>query len=246
MKKVCILSFILLTVLLAAAAPADTTSYEITDTEIHLFYPEKAPTYELDYHYPHITGDDWIPAAVNDTYEQAMNEMKELYLPMLANTPAATGDTLNRMLQSYRVTCNNGRFLSFLFMQLNEINGGTYLSLEGHTFDVSGEYAGDLLTLRGVVMVGDSTVQIAGCMKPVLYEQFVLLQQQGIGAPDITEADFYDMIAPGSDFFTNEDNSVSFYLQPELLLKPSFDVPVFTYTPAELEEIVLSSDNTEN
>jgi len=56
--------------------------------------------------------------------------------------------------------------------------------------------------------------------------------------PDLDEDDFYDMVYPDSEFYANPDGSVTFFFQPELMTEPSFDVPVFTWTPAQLEELV--------
>ena len=43
---------------------------------------------------------------------------------------------------------------------------------------------------------------------------------------------------PTLDFYADENGSAVFYFQPSLLCEPGGDVPVFTFTPAELEALV--------
>ena len=200
--------------------------------------PEEAPVWEMDYEYPHLEGEDVTAMLINDYYSEAANEMTALILPMLAGTPEAHGASLRQMTQRFRVTCNNGRFFSVLFMTENRVNGESFLSLDSDTFDISGEYAGQILTLRGVVMVGESSAQLSSCLMPVLYERFADLQEQGIADPELTEEDFYDIVFPESHFFANEDGSVTFYFQPDVLEEPTFEVPCFTFTPKELESLI--------
>lgn len=200
--------------------------------------PEEAPVWKMDYEYPHLDAEDGTAVLINDYYNEAINEMTALILPMLAGTPEAQGTSLRQMNQRFRVTCNNGRFLSVLFMTENLVNGESFLSLESDTFDISGEYAGQILTLRGVVMVGESSSQLSACLLPVLYGHFTVLQEQGIADPELTEEDFYDIVFPESHFFANEDGSVTFYFQPDVLAEPTFEVPCFTFTPEELENLI--------
>ena len=54
---------------------------------------------------------------------------------------------------------------------------------------MSGDYPGETLTLRGVVMVGESSDQIAAAVLPALYAEFVRLQEEGVCRAEITEED---------------------------------------------------------
>ena len=209
------------------------------ETEIwDLLLPENAPVYEMIYEYPHLTGEDNTAVMINDSFDTARYEMTDLLMPMLAALAGSEDGSLSTARQTYTVPCNDERFLSFLFRRKHEKDGIVSLTLEGSTYDIGGEYAGQTLTLRGVVMVGESTVQIVHCLMPVLYERFCDLQEQGIVAADWTEEDFYDLVAPDTDFYTNADHSVTFFLQPEMMTEPSFDVPCFTFTAEELAALL--------
>lgn len=238
MKKAvgCMLSLLLLFFLFASAPAEEARTLENMRSDILL--PEEAPTYHLIYDYPHLVGEDAVAVLINDSFASARDEMTGLMLPMLANLNASESGFLRVLRQEYRVMCNNGRLLSVLFMQSNEMENGTIYSLEGHTFDVSGEYAGQVLTLRGIVMVGESTDEIVSCLLPELYKEFVRLQNDGVILPDLTEDDFYDTVFPESDFYANDDGSVTFFFQPEIMVVPSFEVPCFTYTPDMLQALI--------
>lgn len=236
MKKCCLLLVFSLLLMLPCAAEENTLPFETQ--KAFLLLPKEDPRWELDYEYPLITSDDAVSVQINDYYDTSRTEMTVLILPMLSNTKDASGESLNRMTQEYHVTCNNGRLFSVLFMQKTEANGQVMYSMESDTFDVSGEYAGQLLTLRGTVMVGESTVQLVEYLLPVLYDRFVALQEAGVIDPELTQEDFEEIVYPDSHFYLNDDGSVTFYFQPEVMAEPSFDVPCFTFTAAELEALI--------
>ena len=203
------------------------------------FPSEKDWVYHFTYAYPHLIGDDYASAAINDTYDMALDEMLRLVLPMFANEESMRFDGHNEVNHDFTVTCNNGRFFSVLQRRRQTMGDeGVLLTLEAQTFDVAGEYLGETLTLRGVVMVGDSSAQIAEAVMPVLYREFQALQQAGIARADV-DADVFDWeFSPTRDFYTDENNNVVFFFSPTLLAEPSFDVPLFPFSPEDLEALL--------
>ena len=238
MKKTVVLLLSVLLFLPCGLCGAEEDALPVCTVKASLLLPEEDPRWELDYDYPGLPGEDPVSVQINDYYDTSRTEMTVLMLPMLSNSVETEEGKMNRMTQEYRVTCNNGRFFSVLLLQMTESGGRTVYNLESDTFDVSGEYAGQLLTLRGVVMVGESTVQLAECLMPVLYERFTALQEEGVIDPDLEQEDFEEIVYPDSHFYTNSDGSVTFYFQPEVMLEPSFDVPCFTFTPDELAALI--------
>lgn len=203
------------------------------------FPSEKDWTYHFTYAYPHLTGEDYASAAINDTYQMALDEMLQLVLPMFAHEKDMLFDGKNEVNHDFSVTCNNGKFLSIL-QKRSQTKGeeGIQYTLEAQVFDVAGEYIGETLTLRGVVMVGDSSAQISDAVTPVLYEEFKKLQQEGICRPEVTEEEFQWEFAATRDYYADENGNAVFFFSPMLLVEPSFDVPIFVFTPAELTELV--------
>lgn len=204
------------------------------------FYPSQSNwTYHFIYAYPHLLGEDYAAAAINDTYEMALDEMLQLVLPMFANEEDMLFDGKNEVKHDFTVTCNNGRFLSILQYRSQTMGEeGTNLALEALVFDMAGEYIGETLTLRGLVMVGDSSAQIAEAVTPLLYQEFQKLQQAGIAPADIIQEDFLLEFSPTRDFYADEEGNAVFFFPPTLLSEPSFDVPTFTFTPEELAALL--------
>ena len=197
-------------------------------------------TYHYVYHYPRIASseDDAVALLINDTLQMVLDEMRLLALPMFAESPAMTKDGRVTVTEDVRVMCNNGRFFSVLTVKSEEKSAGTSWSLESDTFDVSGDYPGETLTLRGVVMVGDSSDQIAAAVLPALYAEFVRLQEEGVCRKEITEEEFCETVVPTLDFYADENGRAVFYFQPSMMCVPGEDAPRFAYTPAELEELI--------
>ena len=201
------------------------------------FPAEEGWTYHFTYAYPHLTGDDLCSAMVNDTYEMVLDEMLYTSLPMFAQS-AREGERVE-VCHDFFVTCNNGRFLSIVQTRRQTMEDGSeMLVMEPLTFDTAGEYLGETLTLRGLVMVGDSSVQLSQALMPVLYAQFQALQRSGVALEGVTQADFETEFSPMTHFYADEDGSAVFFFPPMLLTEPGFDVPVFRFTPAELEALL--------
>ena len=222
------------------AMPENLPDGTVTRNEGEAFFPsEKDWVYHFTYAYPHVAGDSYAALMVNDTYQMALDEMVQLVLPMFANEPAMRYDGKNEVIHDFEVKCNNGRFLSIL-QKKSQTRGeeGTFLSLESLTFDMAGEYLGESLTLRGVVMVGDSTDQIASAVLPHIYADFVLLQEQGICKRDVDRETFEMEFSPAIHFYADEEGNAVFYLPPSLMETPSFQTHVFVYSPEELEKLL--------
>ena len=259
------LALILSLLLFAAPALCELT---VERTEGERFFPdEKAWVYHFTYAYPHIVGDDYTCALINDTYQMAFDELTQLVLPMFANAEDMRFDGRNEVTHDYSVMCNNGRVLAILQtrMQTRREDGPLY-ALDPLTFDVGGMYAGETLTLRGVTLiqagvdgtmledvepelypeiahiVDGSSDEMAAALLPLLYEAFVRLQAEGVIAAQWTREEYEDEFNPAQDFYTDEEGRIVFFFQPTLLASPSFDAPVFPFTPAELDAILADAE----
>lgn len=224
----------------ATAMPENLPDGTVTRNEGEAYFPsEKDWVYHFTYAYPHVTGGTYAALMVNDTYQMALDEMLQLVLPMFANEPTMRYDGKNEVSHDFEVKCNNGRFLSVL-QKKSQTRGeeGTFLSLESLTFDMSGEYQGESLTLRGVVMVGESTDQIAAALLPHIYEEFVKLQEKGICKQDVDREMFEIEFSPAIHFYADENGNAVFYLPPSLMETPSFQTHVFIYSPEEIEKLL--------
>ena len=199
----CLCALALLPLTAFAAAP-----YAVETLSGEEWYPSRDNwTYHYVYSCPRIVcgEEDPVGLLINDTLQMILVEMRFLALPMFAESPEMTASGPVTVTEEGRVMCNNGRFFSVLTVKCEEKDSVKTWSLESDTFDVSGDYPGETLTLRGVVMVGESS-----CLN----------------------------VIPTLDFYADENGSAVFYFQPALLCEPGEDVPVFAYTPAELEALV--------
>ena len=249
--------------LLAVPALAEVT---VDRMEGEAFFPnEKNWVYHFIYAYPRLTGDDYTTALINDTYEMALDEMVQLVLPMFANSPDMRYDGKNEISHNFSVTCNDGKLLSILQTKAQTRGGeGPILTLEPLTFDVSGMYAGESLTLRGVTLIlggadpekleelapedvpalahiiDGSSTEMAEALMPRLYAEFQSLQADGIIQGQWTYEDFEDECSPANNFYADENGNLVFFFPPMMLKSPSFDVPLFSFTPEELDGILAS------
>lgn len=236
MVKKCL---ICLLALLLVCMPA-LGAHEISPLTGEECYPDAENwTYRYVYRVPQLDAGETDAAAmlINDTIVTALDEMRQLVLPMFANSEDMTQNGPVTITQDYVVTCNDDHFFSMIMTREEKDDTGSYFTLDADVYDVGGEYAGETLTLRGVVMVGDSSEQLGLAVMPVLYEKFCLLQRQGICRKDLTEEDFYQLCSPTLDYYADENGNAVFFLQPSLMENPSLDVPTFTFTPSELEAL---------
>lgn len=254
---------ILLLVLLLAAVPA-LAGVTVERNEGEAYFPdEKNWVYHFTYAYPRLVGEDYTTALINDTYQMALDEMVQLVLPMFANAPDMRFDGKNEIAHDFFIQCNNGKLLSVVQTRRQTRGGeGEILTLEPLTFDVSGMYAGESLTLRGVTLIqggvdpekleeaspadypalahilDGSSDEMAEALLPLLYKEFQALQASRVIADRWTEQDFEDEFAPTHDFYTDEEGNLVFFFPPTLMETPSFDVPAFFFTPAELDALL--------
>ena len=231
---------LLVCIALVLMLPTALGEMTVQRNEGEAFFPsEKDWPYHFSSAYPLLVGEDYASAAINDTYQMALDEMLHLVLPMFAHEKDMLFDGKNEVTHDFTVTCNNGRFLSVLQYRTQTMGEeGLNVTMESQVFDVAGEYMGESLTLRGVVMVGESSAQIAEALSPILYEEFKKLQDAGICRKDVTEEDFLWEFSPTQHFYADENGHAVFYFPPMLLEGPSFDVPVFTYTPDQLAALL--------
>ena len=249
--------------LCAASAFAELT---VERNEGEMYFPdEKNWVYHFTFAYPKIVGDDYTAALINDTYQMALDEMTNLVLPMFANTPDMRFDGKNAVTHDFSVACNNGRLLSIVQFRSQSMGDETVYSLEPLTFDVQGQYAGETLTLRGVILIQagvdpdqleDATAEaypeiahiiegssssIADALMPVLFDRFC-------SHPYIAETekpsfeDFEIEFSPARDFTAyKEGDSIAFYYPPMLAPEAYRDNTIILLSPNEIESILAAA-----
>ncbi|MBR3017246.1 MAG: hypothetical protein IKH57_09240 [Clostridia bacterium] len=226
-----------------------------------MYFPdENSWVYHFTYAYPRIAGDDYTAALINDTYQMALDEMTQLVLPMFANAPDMRFDGKNEVKHDFSVYCNNGALLSIVQVRTQSMGEETMYSLEPLTFDVHGMYAGETLTLRGVMMVlagvnpealddasaedypqiahiiNGSSGSMAEELLPALYERF---SQEGIeiSNPDgFSLEDFELEFSASRDFAVGEDGSLLFFFPPMLMREPG--IAAVSYTVSQIESLL--------
>ena len=228
------------------------------------YYPdEKNWTYHFTYAYPAVEGDTYTAALINDTYQMALGETKDIALPMFAASPDMQFDGHNEVEHDFSVLCNTERLLSILQRQ-RQTRGEQppSLQLEAQTFNVSGDTAGDVMTLRGAALilagadpeklegitaadlpdfpglVNGSSDEMEEALLPVLYAEFEKLQSAGAVRADADRDDYEIDFIPSRDFYVSAEGKIVFFFPPSLLAEPSFDVPTFSFSPAELEAFI--------
>ncbi len=257
----------LLAALLLACSPA-LGEMTVDRTEGELYFPnEKNWVYHFTYAYPRVAGEDYTAALINDAYEMALDEWAQLVLPMFANSADMRYDGKNEVVHDFTGMFNNGRVRSILQTRMQTRGSEPPLyALDPLTFDVGGMYAGETLTLRGVTLIqggvdgtmledaepelypeiahiiDGSSNEMAAALLPILYEEFARLQAEGVTASHWTREEFTDEFNPAQDFYTDEEGHIVFFFQPSLLASLSFDVPVFPFSPAELDAILANAE----
>ncbi|MBR5109221.1 MAG: hypothetical protein IK099_03415 [Clostridia bacterium] len=253
--------------LCAACAFAELT---VERNEGELFLPDESNwVYHFTYAYPRIVGDDYTAALINDTYQMALDEMTRLVLPMFANAPEMRFDGKNEVKHDFTVACNNGKLLSIVQLRSQTMGEETVYSLEPLTFDVGGMYAGETLTLRGVILIQagvdpeqledvrpedypeiahiiqGSSSSVAEALMPILYRAF-------LGHPDLAETetpsyeDFEIEFSPTHDFAASQSgNYIAFYYPPMLPSKAGQGNTVILLSPADIEAILAAGEEAE-
>ncbi len=213
---------------------------ELSWTEGELRFPEGGEwTYRYEYRYPLPLGEDYAAGEIRHYFETAMSEMVNLVLPMYAADPDMSSGGRQTVRQEYSVTCSNDRIFSVLLRHRQTLEGRSILTLSSQVFAVSGQYAGDSLTLRGLVGVGESSAQLADAV--LLDISRLIAARLAAGEAgwnsgidlDTLALDFY----PESHFYADGEGNAVFYLQPGLLREDDLEV-TFVYSPRELDALL--------
>ena len=240
MKRSC--AVLALAVLALAIVPGAMAEYKVTSQTGEIYFPnENNWTYHFTYAYPRIEAEDYAAILINETFDEVLNEWAALYLPMFADAPDMIFGEKNKVIHGFTVTCNNDRFFSVILTRSQPQDDTTVLTMEPLVFDVGGEYQGETLTLRGLVMVGESSGEISDAVLPVIWQEFLKLQENGAALPDVTQEQFYEAFSPMENFYADQEGRAVFFIPPMLLTEPSFEPPAFAFSPAELEALIASS-----
>lgn len=236
-KKVALVLWLCLLTTCAAQA-----ALEVSWQEGEEYFPSREKwTYVYRWRMPQLAGESKAAGEINYYFETARREMTDLVVPMYAADPDMAASGGNVIEQRYEVTCNSGRFFSTLLKQRQVLGQKTILSLSSQVFATSGEYEGQTLTLRGLVMVGDSSVQLADA---VLADVFTRVKAQMAGQPgpwkqDLTQEALAEDFFPETHFYADEGGNAVFYLQPGLARNDD-QVLTFPYSPAQLQALLKS------
>ena len=236
MKKASIILILLLLAALPFAGYAGEAELQVTWTDIKQTFPEEGEAvYTYTCRYPALSG---IPAAegINDFYRTTVSEMVELVLPMYANDEDMAFSGGNAFDQVYEITCNNGRYFSTRMLQKQILGDREIATVHSQVFDVSGAYAGEMLTLRGLLEeVGESSAQLADAIFEDIWQK-IEKQQADVASPwnqdldkDTLGLDFF----PEEHFYADEEGRAVFYLQPGLFRQDQ-EIVTFTYTAQEV------------
>lgn len=240
--------------LLLAAVPA-LGERGIDRQEGQDYFPsEENWTYSYHYSVPFLAGEDDAAVLVNDTLAAVLEESRKLTLPMLAQADAMVAEGRHVIDQTGEAVCNDGVLYAILTVRKEQVEGQTpFYALEADTFDVSGEYLGETLTLRGILtaypMDGDteaallSSDEMGELLLPVLYERFRTLQAEGVCRAEVTEADFYRVCTPTVDYYPDGQGGAVFFLQPSLMTAPGPDVPTAVFSAEELAALCRAAGN---
>jgi hypothetical protein len=190
---------------------------------------------------PVLSKDNPVYENINQYYVLAVREMTDLLMPMYAKDPDMGKMPNNYIKQSYEITCNNGRFFSTRMLQEQKLNGEVKHTISSQVFDVSGEYAGESLTLRGLLEeIGDSSEQIAGLVLKDIWKKIEheiknknSLWKSGLSLESL-ELDFF----PEEHFYADEENRAVFYLQPNIFRTDS-EIITFSYSKQDIQKLIL-------
>lgn len=252
----------------AAEGPAATRTPDgaipVSRSEGEMYFPEeKNWVYHFVYAYPALRGDSLTVAKINDTYRDILDEMVQLVQPMFANAEAMRFDGHNEVKHDFTVTCNSDRLLSVVQTR-SQTQGEekTVLNLDALTFNTAGDLAGNVTTLRGVTLllagvdpavlddvptadypqlariIDSSSDEMADALLTRLYPEFQALQNEGVIGSEWTWEDYETEFSPAQNFYVTGEGKIVFFFPPMMMTSPSFDPPSFSFTPAELEEML--------
>lgn len=230
------LCLLLMMALLPWAAAA---GLNFTWQEGESFYPQQQEwTYRYRYRYPVAQGEGLLPEALNTYFDLALNEMQKLVLPMYAEDPIM-GTGQNSISEHYDITRQDDDIISFLLTREQSMGEEALLSLSAAVFAASGEYAGQTLTLRGLVMVGESSAQLGEAVLKDVWRQIGERISQGEAGwkQGLDEGMLRQGFYPETSFYGDKDGRAVFFLQPGEFREDK-EIVVFAYTPEELEALI--------
>ena len=237
MKRLLVLALSLCLLLGTAGASAVP---EVAWQQGEMYFPDAGDwTYHYTYTYPTFQGEGPVVEALAHYFDLAFNEMTRLVLPMYAADPIMTDGRKNEVHEAYELTCQNERILSFLLTHEQTVGEKRVVSMRSVVFAISGEYAGDTLTLRGVAQVGDSSQQLAEAVLKDVWAQLLARKDEKPDGwrEDLTQEELGEVFYPESAFYADNEGRIVFYVQPGDLRQD--DEPIlFTYSPAQLESLL--------
>ncbi len=196
--------------------------------------------YSYSCKFPCIHEDNPVYENINQYYVLAVREMTDLLLPMYSKDPDMGRMPDNYIKQTYEVTCNNGRFFSTKMLQEQKLNDEIKHTISSQVFDVSGEYAGETLTLRGLLEeIGDSSEQIAALVLKDIWHKIErdMKNADSHWENDLSfeklELDFF----PQEHFYADEENRVVFYLQPNIF-RTDAEIITFSYSKQDIQKLI--------
>lgn len=208
--------------------------------EGELYFPEgEAWTYRYEFSYPVPIGDSFAAGEIRHFFEIAMSEMEHLVLPMYAADVDMTKGGRQTIAQNYSVTLNDDRFFSILLRQRQTLEGRDIVSLSSQVFAVSGPYEGELLTLRGLVQVGESSTQIAEAVFDDVWQQVrERMDSEEPGWVDGLDRETFSLdFFPELHFFADAHANAVFFLQPGLFREDDLEI-TFTYSRDQLQDLL--------
>ncbi len=226
-----------LALLLSLSAHAE---LPVTWTEGEEWFPDKqAWTYHYQYRYPALSGEDTVSEAINHYFDLARNEMANLVLPMYAADPIMAGQGGNKVSEQWTVTCNSDELFSALLHRTQTVEGGELHTISSVVFATSGEYAGDTLTLRGVVRVGDSSQQLAELVLNDIWRQIEpqMRQPDSLWLTELSRDSLAEGFFPEEHFYANQHGDAVFYLQPGVFRRDQ-EIVEYVYAPQQLERLL--------
>ena len=206
------------------------------------FFPEQGEwVYHYRYRVPVILGEGEAEASIRDYYDLALSEMLSLVLPMYAADPDMAGQGKQEITQDYRVTCNDARFFSTLMTQNQTVAGENLTTLRSQVFAVSGDFAGETLTLRGLLMVGEDSSQLAGLVLEDVYRRIQVMRETDTAWLEMDAETLGAYFYPETQFYADEENRAVFYLQPGDLRRDDM-VVTFSYTKDQMQMLIDSAE----
>lgn len=209
--------------------------------EVDIYFPQEADwTYHYFCRYPVLDNKNPSAESINHYYETAVSEMTQLVLPMYANDADMAAYGQNGFVQQYEITCSNDKFFSTRMLQTQTLGDSVFETVHSQVFAVNGPYAGESLTLRGLLgEIGESSAQIA---QAVLHDTWQRIQKETAAddspwLKDLTFEAFALDFYPEEHFYADKDGNAVFYLQPGLF-RADLEIILFTYSIQDILTLI--------